>query len=239
MDVIEGVVHQQAGAGSFNDLAIHKLQEQRAELATLEVDPRSCTPMMAMERAASQENGFAFVALRNDIIDLVNPTIAALQRFEILNLVDAIRMQIEMCLVLKEGATIDGIDTVASILPALGQVKGWIESHGITNIKEVPAGTAAAANMLSTGELGPNVGVIAPERVVDVYPGLQLAEKGIQDRQEGGRNNYTTFGLLKVREREVPISNEEARQILINLIDQIRGRIVEDESFCQVMDKTS
>lgn len=222
----------QAGAGSFNDHAIHILQKSKPELAGAELE--FCgTPSSAMQRAdeAKDAEAHVFTAVRNGLVkgNLIPPTIEGMRRYEV-QLKDAIRMKIEMCLLTRQDENGQPMERVASIRPALDQINGWLKTHGLSTI-EVPEGTSEAARKLSAGELEKKTGVIAPERCASTYPGLEVREKGIQDDS----NNYTHFALLKVKKREVEITVEQAREELQAIVDEIRRRTKEDEEFHQIM----
>ncbi len=222
----------QAGDGSFNDHAIHILQNNRPDLR--DIDLKFCgRPISAMEQAdaVNDSGAMVFAAVCNDLVGggLILPTIEGVQSFEI-ELLDAIRMKIEMCLLVRQDETGE-IQRVASIEPALDQVSPWLQRSGTFTI-EVPEGTSEAARRLSEGVYEKGTGVIAPERCVSTYEGLEVREAGIEDND----NNYTHFALLRVKKREAKITTEQARQELQSVVDTIVSGIKEEESFHQLLE---
>jgi len=223
----------QAGPGSFNDQALGILKNERPGLIDAKV-VFAGEPIDVMSRAVDT-NSLAFLALRNNIVpgNLIPPTVEAFRSFSVDNVFDAIRMRIIMSLIVKNGTGIEDIDLVASIKAALDQTSGFIQKRHLGMICE-PSGTSEAARKLSYGSHYPRrTGVIGPDKLAEVYPGLRVASSGIENQVDP---NYTLFGLLAMKKRERVITMEDASKELGEIVDRIRGSIVEDDtSFSQLM----
>ena len=225
-------IFSQTSPGSFNDQALAYLIKE-GKIGTPNIEFAG-TQKNAMKKAV-EEDGLAFMALRNDIAGLVPTTIEALQDYEVRELLEAIRMKIEMCLIRRENGNAP-LKKLMSHPTALKQIGNWQkvqegETGNKLEILEEPLGTSEAARKLSAGELDPETGIIAPEWSVKVYPDIKVIEKGIQDNDD----NYTLFGLVSAQQREANISNEEARARLEHLVKGARDRIKEtSETFYQI-----
>lgn len=225
-------IFAQTSPGSFNDQALAYLM-QEGKIVTPDIEFAG-TQKNAMNKAIEQQ-GLAFMAVRNDIAGLVPTTAEALQYYEVRNILEGIRMRIEMCLIrrINESAELKKLTSHPTALKQIGKWKAEREielGHNIDLVDE-PLGTSKVAEQLSNGEIDPETGIIAPEWSVKVYPGIEVVEKGIQDRD----NNYTHFALVDPAKRGSPILNERAIEELEELVQKLRGRIKEtNDTFYQV-----
>lgn len=217
-------IYIQAGPGSFNDAAIGLLTSVDPSLRKVN-RVFAGTPTEAMEMAtdnASDSSGFVFVAVSNNLVGLVTPTAAALQKYEIVRVVSGIEMGVEMCVLVPDGVSdATNLTQVASIQPALDQVKVWRDNHGVTTIEE-PKGTSAAAEKLSEDQYPNHTGVIGPRKLADVYTNLNALECGIEDKPSA-----TEFALLEVRPRTNEVTLEQAQSELTMAVQELQAKEVE------------
>lgn len=204
----------QATQGSFNQQALELLLEHPINNTNV------CfcgTPLNAFQ-SALENNGLAFVALKNTIIPghFVEATLNALQGFQIKKIISIIQMKIEMAVIRHQEALQNQLplNQIASHPAALQQISKWKTNHSLIGEISVPDGTAEAARRLSLGELPVDVAVIGPKNLVLLYPNLVVTEEGIQDRQD----NFTTFILVEIIKRPQPVSNEKIIEEINSLL---------------------
>ncbi|MCY9844017.1 prephenate dehydratase domain-containing protein [Vibrio caribbeanicus] len=209
-------IYVQASKGSFNDAAIHQLFERDKHLqAELNF---SGTPINTFMNAHTH-GGYAFTAVENSSIDgrLVPATVEALKSFQIEKVIAKTTMPIEMC-VLSNRRDVEnniGIRKIASHPAALKQILRWKSAFSPEEI-EVPEGTASAAEKVALSQLPQGTAAIGPCILDQVYKGLVVVERGIQDNKD----NQTTFLLMHVKPRDKNVSEPEVRNELRMAIER-------------------
>ncbi len=204
-------VYVQAGPGSFNHAALDLLAARK------HTDYKrfySGTPAHTYASAA-QAQTWAFSALANSTIkgQLVPAIVDAMRSYQVTELSAAVHMPIEMCVF---GLNKTGKITHAASHPAaLKQIGRWLSAHQI-HTKPVPKGTNEAARLLADGQFDQNTVAVGSCALKAVYPQLTLRETGIQDNPD----NHTLFGLMKMEKRPQPISEDEARSALAQVVSQ-------------------
>jgi prephenate dehydratase len=199
----------QAGEGSFNHQALKLLLGESFESSDIQF---AGTPADAMDKAI-QNDGLVFTALENNLVPgrLIQMTVDALKQRHIVEVKKIITMKIEQCLLRHVRAIAERVplEKIASHPAALLQIGRWKADKKLSEIAEA-AGTSKAAELLSKGKYGLSTGVIGPKVAAEVYENLDVVECGIQDSVD----NATTFGLLKVAKRNIPIDEAQARSEL-------------------------
>ena len=208
-------VYVQASKGSFNDAAIQRLFAEQPGLEA--AVSFAGTPLNTFEQAVSSE-ALAFSAVENSTIDgkLVQATVKAFQQYQLVDVKAFITTPIEMCVLQPKSDAEKGvkINTIASHPAALKQIDSWKHSFNPAEL-EIPEGTAAAARMVSAGELPSGTAAIGACVLNTVYPNLAIVEQGVQDN----KNNKTSFMLMDVEPRSASISEPQARVELAAAIE--------------------
>jgi len=106
--------------------------------------------------------------------------------------VDDFWLNVQQCLMVKNGVTMRQIHKIVSHPQALAQCPTFIETK-LPNVSRMEwEDTAKAAADLASGKLAADCAVIAPKRAAELY-GLDLLEEGIQDLKP----NLTAFVVVK------------------------------------------
>ncbi|KJZ02512.1 prephenate dehydratase [Pseudoalteromonas piscicida] len=209
-------VYVQAGPGSFNHAALDLLANRQSQ----EYERfYSGTPEHTYANAA-QAQSWAFSALANSTIEgqLVPAIVNAMRNYKVTELSAAVHMPIEMCVFgLNKTAK---ITHAASHPAALNQIGHWLNAHQVQT-KPVPKGTNEAARLLANGQFDQNTVAVGSCALKVVYPELTLREVSVQDNAD----NHTLFGLMKMEKRSQPISEDEARAALAQIVEKANALV--------------
>lgn len=168
--------------GTFTEQALRT----QADLADAELVP---FPTMADVLRATEtgEVSIGFVAIENSIEGTVNVTSDTLA-FDVDVLIQReVVIPIQQHLMVIPGATLDGIEYVASIPHATAQCRTFLFEHLPKVTTQAANSTAEAAQRVAeAGE--PNVAAIGNELAADLY-GLEILARNIEDHPE----NQTRF----------------------------------------------
>ena len=217
-EIVTSAIYVQAAKGSFNHQAVSRLYqyERKGDVDFL----FSGTPLNTFENAWKHQ-GQAFVALRNDLVPghLIKATVDALKEYRVVSVTAGVSQPIQMCLLRTRQAVDQNLPliTIASHPAALAQIGKWKSGKQLKEI-EVPKGTSEAARLLAEGIYSADSGAIGPCMLEDLYKNLVVVESGIQDRE----GNTTLFGRLQVEKRDRPVTEDQARIDLNQIIEQAR-----------------
>ena len=145
--------------------------------------------LLVLDRGEIDVGIFPFVNYNSGI---VWPAFSAMGKYSFMP-IDDIQLNVEQCLLTKDGVELDNIQELYSYTPAFEQCKGFINQHGFKLIDW--GDTAKAARDLAAGILPANAGVVASGQAAKSY-GLHVLRSGIQDIQP----NITRFIVVKKAE---------------------------------------
>lgn len=153
--------------------------------------------------------GYGVVPVENTNEGVVNHT---LDMFIESNLVicSEINMQIEECLLSKEGS-LKAIKTVYSHPQPLAQCRGWLEEN-LPGVQVVEVHSTAAASKRAVSEKG--AAAIGSRAAAAIYD-LEVVAAGIEDSKE----NYTRFLVIGKKPSEA--SGEDKTSILFSIKDKV------------------
>ena len=127
-------------------------------------------------------------------------------------IIDEYFLPIHFQLMVKEGVTMDSIETVYSHIHALGQCRNIIQQN---NWKAVVGGdTAGSARMVSESD-DQTIAALAPQLAAQLY-GLQILEKNVEDED----HNTTRFIVLSNDEIRAGQNNGD---VITSFIFQVRN----------------
>jgi prephenate dehydratase len=104
--------------------------------------------------------------------------------------IDDLQLNVEQCLLVRDGTSLKDITTLYSYTPAFEQCKSFINSNGFNTIDW--GDTAKAARDLADGILPQHAAVVGSAQAAKSY-NLVILERGIQDLQP----NITRFIVVK------------------------------------------
>ena len=104
--------------------------------------------------------------------------------------IDDLQLNVEQCLLVRDGTSLKDITTLYSYTPAFEQCKSFINSNGFNTIDW--GDTAKAARDLADGILSQHAAVVGSAQAAKSY-NLVILERGIQDLQP----NITRFIVVK------------------------------------------
>ncbi len=135
-------------------------------------------------------------AIQNSIGGIVHESIKAMGQYEY-EVVDLFDIPVNHCLYILKGTNIENLTSIMSHPQAVAQCKETIKTQYPNVRTESGEGdmidTATAAKALADGALPDTTGVLASKACADLYPNLEIADRGMQDRPD----NVTSFLLVK------------------------------------------
>jgi prephenate dehydratase len=179
----------QGGKGSFNEEAAQAfIQANRldgCELRYLYTSPN------VMEALCQKEITRGQCAIYNSTGGYVEETTHALEQFPV-RIVDEFAIQIAHTLMLHPSADLRDVDTIMCHPQVLAQCRQTLKVR-YPHLKQTSGegdlvDTAKVAEALAGGQISPNVAVLGPTILAELY-GFKIADDNLQDLKE----NYTRF----------------------------------------------
>ena len=172
----------QGEPGAFSEEAVEQVFE--------EAEPVPCASFDdVFEAVESGTVGRAVIPIENAVFGSVRVNYDHL-RTHAVTIIGELQLRIRHHLMAPEGATLDDLRTIQSHPQALGQCRGWLQSHVPNADTQATADTAGAARTVA--EAGdPSVAAIASRRAADQYE-LSVLASGLEDDEQ----NFTRFLIL-------------------------------------------
>ncbi len=172
--------------GAWGEVATRALAKGAASIPCLEFED-------VFEGVSSGAFDLGVVPVENSIEGMVTQVNTLLTRTD-LKVIGEIKVPVQHCLMAPESSKLENLRVVFSHPQALGQCRGYLESHGLEARPFYD--TAGAARMLSR-ERPRAAGAIASRLSAEIY-GLEVLAENISDHEE----NSTRFLLLSREEVE-------------------------------------
>ena len=158
---------------------------------------------------------FGFVPIENSIEGTVNYTQDALVfDFNLLIQREAV-LDIELCLLAKNGVTLEQIKQVYSMPVATAQCHGFLRKTLTNADVRVANSTAEAANIVGESSLGDMIAAVAPRNAATLY-GVNVLAEDIAD--EAG--NQTRFVLVAKDGIPAPTGNDRTAIVVFQRADE-------------------
>ena len=125
---------------------------------------------------------------------LVKPAFHAMGNY-LFTVVDEIWLEVNQCLLVRPGTTLNQITTIVSHSQGFLQCEQYLKRKFKTIERRESSNTATAARELAAGRLPPSTAVIASKRAAQIYS-LDILAPDIQDRTP----NLTAFIVVKPHE---------------------------------------
>ncbi len=181
-----------------------------------EVDLMPCKTLAdVFDAVSSNYADYAIIPIENSIEGSVNEA-SDLLLTSTLNVIGEVYVRIIHCLISYDGNTLGDIKRVYSHPQALGQCKGFINSHRFEAIPYYD--TAGSVKMLVSNYMR-DAAAIASARAAKIY-GMKILAEGIED----DKNNYTRFLVLG---REVTEQTGNDKTMVIFTTQHIPGALYE------------
>lgn len=179
----------QGGVGSFNEEAAHAfIRQHSVGDYTLRYLFTSPNVLEALSRGKINRGQ---CAIHNSTGGYVEETLEALRQYPV-QVVDEFAILIAHTLMLHPSAQLSDIDTVMCHPQVLSQCKQTLELRYPHFKQRSGEGelvdTARVAEALAAGQIPPNVAVLGPKSLAEIY-GFHIADDNLQDLKE----NYTRF----------------------------------------------
>ncbi|MEQ8509126.1 MAG: prephenate dehydratase [Rhodospirillaceae bacterium] len=120
--------------------------------------------------------------------------------------------RIKHCLLAVKGATLEGLKTIESQLPALSQCRDFIRAHGL---EQVTAGDTAGAARDVAKRGDRTAGAIASSLAAEIY-GLEILAENIEDAE----HNTTRF-IIMARDSDIPPLSDET--VVTSFVFKVRN----------------
>lgn len=143
-----------------------------------------------LDAVQSGEVDAGFVPIENSIEGMVNFTQDALAFDHDLIITSEVVIDIEHCLLVKPGASLDDVTTLLSIPVATAQCHRYLRDR-LADVEILPASSTADAARRVAESDDPTVAALAPRVAADVY-GLDIAESDVADHA----GNQTRFVMV-------------------------------------------
>ena len=180
------------GIESSNSENAAKILSKELKLNDVDLMPLTTSANVVKELQLKNID-YGVMAIENTIGGLVKETMNALLDVDI-SVLEEVSIQIHHCIFKKFEISIESIENVASHIQALTQCNKNIEKlFPKCNIIETED-TSIAAKYLKDGTLPENTAVICSKSAGELF-NLELIKENIEDNS----NNYTTFGIYKLR----------------------------------------
>ncbi|MGD9129891.1 MAG: prephenate dehydratase domain-containing protein [Candidatus Woesebacteria bacterium] len=216
----------QGAKGSFNHQAIKTvmlaaLQETVYALAEQITDENIaflCNTHNVLIAVLNADVLYGQFAIYNSTGGLVEETATAINSLneakDCLVLATA-EMDIEQCLILRDGVSLEEIDTIMSHPQSIKQCQQYIKNLNLRRLEKgkakfnVSSGEgeqidhAVVAEQLSSGELSSSTAVIGPVILAKQYPNLKIEAQAINDNQDN-RTLFVLVALTETLQKEFP-----------------------------------
>lgn len=155
-----------------------------------------------------------FVPIENSIEGMVNFTQDALAFDHELRITNEVVIDIEHCLLVRPGASLDGVTALLSIPVATAQCHRYLRER-LPDAEIVPASSTADAARRVAESDDPTVAALAPRVAAEVY-GLDIAEADIADHA----GNQTRFVMVATSGVPAPTGNDRTALVVYQRADE-------------------
>lgn len=167
--------------------------EEAAQRLLGEVDTRGYRTFEALVAAVdSGEVTHGLLPCENTIAGPIARAYDLLSEYDSLTIVDETTHRIEQCLIGTVGATIEGLDRVASHAVAIEQCRRFFARHPHVRIDVADDTAGSVRQIVENGD--PHAGAIGPALAAERYGGIVL-----QHRVQDDADNLTRFFLISTR----------------------------------------
>ncbi len=167
-----------------------------------------------LDAVQSGEVDAGFVPIENSIEGMVNFTQDALAFDYELIITNEVVIDIEHCLLVKPGASLDNVTTLLSIPVATAQCHRYLRER-LSEVEIVPASsTADAARRVAESE-DAAVAALAPRVAAEVY-GLDIAESDVADHD----GNQTRFVMVATSGVAAPTGHDRTALVVYQRADE-------------------
>lgn len=123
-----------------------------------------------------------------------------------LNICGEVMLRIQHCLLIKSGASIEGIKRIVSHQQSLGQCRHWLEEN-FPGLEKATALSNAEAARQAAGD--PGIAAIAGKTAADIY-GLSVLHENIEDIHD----NTTRFAIICKENTHASSGNDKSSLII-------------------------
>ncbi|MEL6894411.1 MAG: prephenate dehydratase [Actinomycetota bacterium] len=195
--------------GTFTQQALRTLDE----LLDAEHLPYRTVPDV-LDAVGAGEVDLGFVPIENSIEGMVNFTQDALAFDHELLIQGEVVLDIEHCLLVVPGASIDGVKEVRSIQVATAQCHRFLRDR-LPDAEIVAANSTAEAAQIVAEAGDPSVAALAPRMAAEVY-GLEVAAADIADHT----GNQTRFVLVATQGVPAPTGHDKTALVVYQRADE-------------------
>ena len=195
--------------GTFTEQAL--LTQPDLASAQLQARPSFAEILFAVDDG---ELDLGFVAIENAIEGAVNVTMDTLA-FDVQLLIQReVVLAVEMNLMARPGADLEGVKRIASFPHAHAQCRTWLRAHLPEAELVATSSTAEAAELVASGNDNA-IAAVANVRAADVY-GLELLARDIEDHPE----NSTRFALVGRQAIPPPTGHDKTSIVVFQRADE-------------------
>ncbi len=167
-----------------------------------------------LDAVQSGEVDAGFVPIENSIEGMVNFTQDALAFDHDLIITNEVVIDIEHCLLVRPGASLDHVTTLLSIPVATAQCHRYLRER-MPDVEIVPASSTADAARRVAESDDPTVAALAPRVAAEVY-GLDIAEADIADHA----GNQTRFVMVAASGVCAPTGHDRTALVVYQRADE-------------------